>query len=431
MVEMPLVRPDVTLTLDGEGVIRSAVSSQALEDETLETWRGRPFGETIDLEISKMLEDIRRDGHSSCFQVKQRFPSGRELPMEYTAVSLGRGGGIIAIGKSLQMIADLQARLIAAQHAREQDYWKLREIETRYRLVFDASSEAAALVRTTNLRVVEANLTASKILGIVPGAEFLPGLSARERRAFETMLERVREQGRAPGIAVHLDGSSTPWSLRASMATTQSDAFYLFQMSPIGGTAPTVQADAPSLETLLQRLPDGFVVVDREGAVRHANHTFLDFAQVGAESAIVGQRLKRWLSRPGSDVSVILNMVQRHGSVRNMSTQIEGQLGSLTDVEVSAVGDSNGAPNYFALLVRDTTQRNRADVSSRPHERASKADAISLEALVRTSTESIERSTIAEALERTRGHRTAAAKYLGLSRQSLHAKLKKYGFDEK
>lgn len=431
MVDNPLVRPDVTLTLDGEGVIRSAVSSQALEDEPLETWAGRPFGETIDLEISKMLEDIRRDGHSSCFQVRQRFPSGRELPMEYTAVSLGRGGGIIAIGKSLQMIADLQARLTAAQQAREQDYWKLREIETRYRLVFDASSEAAALVRTTNLRVVEANLAASKGLGIVPGAEFLPDLSGRERRAFETMLERVREQGRAPGIAVHLQGAATPWSLRATMATTQSDAFYLFQISPMGGAAPAVHPDAPSLEALVQRLPDGFVIVDREGQILRANHTFLDLAQVGAESAIMGQKLKRWLSRPGADISVILGMVQRHGSVRNMATQLEGDLGSLTEIEVSAVGDSNGPPHFVALLLRDVTPRLRSEGPARPAGLASSADAISLEALVRTSTEAIERSTIAEALERTRGHRTAAAKYLGLSRQSLHAKLKKYGFDEK
>ena len=299
MVDNPLVRPDVTLTLDGGGVIRSAVSSQALEDEALDAWAGRPFGETIDLEITKMLEEIAREGHSSCFQVRQRFPSGRELPMEYTAVSLGRGGGIIAVGKSLQMIADLQARLSAAQQAREQDYWKLREIETRYRLVFDASSEATALVRTTNLRVVEANLAASRALGIVPGAEFLPDISARERRTFETMLERVREQGRAPGIALHLGGASTPWSLRATMATTQSDAFYLFQISPMGGTAPAVHAEVPSLETLIQRLPDGFVIVDPEGQIIRANNTFLDLAQVGAESAIMGQKLKRWISRPG------------------------------------------------------------------------------------------------------------------------------------
>jgi DNA-binding NtrC family response regulator len=42
------------------------------------------------------------------------------------------------------------------------------------------------------------------------------------------------------------------------------------------------------------------------------------------------------------------------------------------------------------------------------------------------TTERIERKAIARALERFRGNRTAAARHLGLSRQSLHTKLKKY-----
>ena len=205
---------------------------------------------------------------------------------------------------NLETIADLQARLMAAQQAREQDYWKLREIETRYRLVFDASTEAAALVRTTNLRIVEANLTASKTLGLVPGGEFLPDLSPRDRKSFEAMLQRVREHGRVPSIALHPEGALAPLSLRASMVTTQTDTFYLFQMSKLGGAEREQKAN-PNIEDIIQRLPDGFVVVDREGVVRRANNTFLDIAQVGDEAAVVGQNMKQWLSRPGADLSVI------------------------------------------------------------------------------------------------------------------------------
>ena len=436
MVAKLLARPDITITLDDEGVIRSAVSSQALEDESLDDWRGRPWGETIETSIEgqilEMINTVRRSGDSSCLQVRQRFPSGRELPIEYTTISLGRRGGFIAVGKNLETIADLQARLMAAQQAREQDYWKLREIETRYRLVFDASAEAAALVRTSNLRIVEANIAASKSLGLVPGGEFLPDLVGRERKAFEAMLERVREQGRAPGIALHLAGSSAPWSLRASTVTTQADTFYLFQMSPMGVGSSQIESKAtPNLEDIIQRLPDGFAIVDREGVVRRANNTFLDLVQVGAESGVIGQKMKRWLSRSGADMAVILGMVQRHGGVRMMTTMIEGELGSLTDVEISAAGDSNSAPEFVGLILRDVTKRTRGDIPMvvsgiDPH-----AETISLEGLVRTATEAIERNTISAALGRFKGHRTAAARYLGLSRQSLHAKLKKYSFEDK
>jgi transcriptional regulator PpsR len=435
MVERPLARPDITLTLDSEGVIRDAVSSRTLQEERLDDWRGRSWEDTlhpeINGEVAKMIEALRVSGDSSCVQVRQRFPSGRELQIEYTTVSLGRKGGFVAVGRNLETVAELQGRLAEAQKARERDYWKLREVETRHRLVFDASSEAVALVRPANMRVVEANLAASRALGLVPGVEFLPDLAPRERKAFEAMLERAREQGRAPGIVVH-SGGSTPWSLRASMLTTQSDAFYLFQISTLGGgEAASARAASTSLEQILRRLPDGFAVVDRDGVVRRANDTFLDLAQAGSEAAVVGQPMKRWLSRPGADIGAILAMARRHGSVRMLTTTIEGELGASTDVEVSAVGDANGSAEYFGLLIRDVTSRSRGDAPPRADAVSAPADAVSLEALVRTSTEAVERVKIAEALNRFEGHRTAAAKYLGLSRQSLHTKLKKYGFEDK
>jgi transcriptional regulator PpsR len=434
MSERNLTKPDITITLDSEGVIRSAVSSQELEGERLDDWRGRAWEDTVEPaingEIMKMIEAVRRSGDSSCFRVRQRFPSGRELPIEYTTISLGRRAGFVAVGRNLEAIAELQARLLAVQQAREQDYWKLREIETRYRLVFDASSEAVALVRTTNLRVVEANLAAAKRLGLVPGGEFMPELSARDRKALEMMLQRVREQGRAPGIALHPGGFPTPCSVRASMVMTQSDAYYLFQISAMGGelAAPGV---GPCVEDIVQRLPDGFVIVDRAGSVRLANHTFLDLAQVGAESAIIGENLKRWLSRPGADISVILGMVQKRSRVTMMTTLLEGELGLLTEVELSAVGDTSESPDFVGILLRDVTIRTRGTTTPSVSASDLDAPAISLEALVKRSTEAIERSTISSALERFQWHRTAAAKYLGLSRQSLHAKLKKYDFTEK
>lgn len=214
------------------------------------------------------------------------------------------------------------------------------------------------------------------------------------------------------------------------MVMTQSDTYYLFQISAMGGELAE-QAAGPCVESIVRRLPDGFVVVDRAGAVQLANHTFLDLAQVGAESVVIGQKMKRWLSRPGADISVILGMVQKQNRVSMMTTILEGELGLQTVVEVSAVGDSGEDPNFVGILLRDVTMRTRSDGTSSPPVSELNAAAISLATLVQRSTEAVERSAISSALGRFKGHRTAAAKYLGLSRQTLHAKLKKYGVDEK
>ena len=437
MIANSFAKPDITLTLDADGVIRHAVPSDALADDGIDAWQGRSWTDTISAEINpqilKMIEDMRLKGASSCFQVKQRLPSGRELPLEYTAVSLGKELGFIAIGKNLQAISDLQSRLQMAQQEREREHWRFREIETRYKTLFDASTEPAVVVRVTNLRVVEANAAATKSLGLLPGPEFFPDMPARDRKSFEAMLAKVREQGRAPGIALRQSSNDMLWSLRASLMSTDAGAFYLFQMTPMGAAqTPPEALDAISAEGIIQRLPDGFVIVDRAGVVQRANHTFLDLVQIGAESAVAGEKIERWLSHPGAGIGLILNLAVQHGGVRLLTTMIYGELGSNTQVEISAVGDRPDQPNYFGLLLRDVTTRFSGGRNQRgPGAIEVFAEDFSLEQLVRESTEAIERKAITAVLDLCKGNITTAAKRLGLSRQSLHSKLKKYVLDVK
>src|SRR6185312_9455156 len=160
-------QPDVTLLLDMDGVIREATLSASLSNENVDDWLGKSWAEIVDRggdKIQRMMSDTKRSGLSAFRQITQRFPSGLEVPMEYTTVLLGGRAGMLAIGKNLQAVAELQSRLIAAQQTMERDYWKLREIETRYRLVFDASNEAVMIVSAANLRIVEANRTAVEAL---------------------------------------------------------------------------------------------------------------------------------------------------------------------------------------------------------------------------------------------------------------------------
>ena len=48
-------KPDITLTLDHEGVIRNVALSDALEDETLESWRGRPWDKTVSPDLAERV----------------------------------------------------------------------------------------------------------------------------------------------------------------------------------------------------------------------------------------------------------------------------------------------------------------------------------------------------------------------------------------
>jgi len=431
-----IAEPDITLVLNLDGVIQDVTLSGAIIDQPIEAWRGRPWADTVgDLggnKIARIIEDARRSGLSAFRQVNQRFPSGLELPIEYTTVRLGAKAGLIAIGRSLQAVAELQSRLIAAQQAMEQDYWKLREVETRYRLLFDASIEAVLLVKADDLRIIEANRAAIRALGVRRGADLLSEIAETERDAFQAMLARVREHGRAPGMAVHFGAGGDRWAVRASVMAAEAGQAFLLQLAPVLATSPGISHnDHISLDGFVERLPDALVVVDQDGVVRRANRAFLDLVQVGAEGAAMGERLGRWLSQPGADLPVLQANLNRHGVVRLFATRIHGELGSETDVEISAARNDDSKASTIVLLLRDVGRR-----LPEPNEGRSLRTALSsligqsgkttLPKLVDEAVETVERHYIEAALDMVDGNRTAAAELLGLSRQSLYKKLTRY-----
>jgi transcriptional regulator PpsR len=431
----------VTLRLDLEGVIRGASLANSVSREAVDAWVGRPWVETVGAlggdEIRGMVAAARAHGVSDFRQVTQRFPSGLELPMEYNTVRLGGQTGLIAIGRNLQAVASVQSRVIAAQHAREQDSWKLRAVETRNRLLFEASDDPILLLRVDDFSIVEANPAAIRAGALDAGRDFPAVLAAQDRQAFRAMLARVGEHGRAQGILVHVGEAAAPWLVRASHATEQTDSMFLIRLSP-AVKLPAAERDREAVDDLIERLPDGFAVTDRAGMVTRANLAFVDLVQGATAASVVGQPIGRWLSRPGADASVLLASLRRHRVVRNFVTSLQGELGTEADVEISAAGDRDRDPAHIGLLVRDVRSRRAVgsvqDKSFLPENKllaplaalTAQIGEVPLLQLVRDTGAVIERHCIETALERAHGNRTVAAGLLGLSRQSLYAKLGRY-----
>lgn len=435
-------QPDVTLLLDTNGIIQKATLSKAVAKESIEAWIGRRWEETVgDVggdKVRRMIQDARATGVSAFRQVTQLFPSGLEVPIEYTTVKLGAKGGLMAVGKSLRAVAELQSRLISTQQAMERDYWKLRDIESRYKHLFEASEEAVLLLNSSTLRIVDANPAALHALGITPRRreeistrEFLADISAQERTAFNSILRLVREQGKAPAIVMHLGRDNKPWIARASLMKAEPTALVMVRLMPVDGVLQPPPADPFSLEELIERIPDGFVVIDQNGIVRRANRAFLEMIGVGSKTQVQGEKLARWLWRPGADLPLLIGNVRRHETVRLFSTTLHSDLGSETEVEVSAAGDVAGKPELIGLIVRDISRRLSAQgdgsqLLSALGPITEQIGRTSLRKLVDETTSVVERHYVKAALDLAGGNRTAAAEILGLSRQSLYMKLNRY-----
>ena len=421
--------PDVTLHLDLDGVIRQAVFADGVPPEAAETWVGRQWSETVSgagrAAIASMLDDARRLGVGAYRLVSQVLPTGEEVPVEYSTVRLGDSSGLLAIGRN--------------QQARERDYWKLREIETRYRLLFDTSHDAVLVLRCDGGQIVEANQAAVRALGLAAGQDFLPQLQPSEQELFRAMLTRVRQQGRAPGMMLHLGADRAAWTARAVPVGDDAQDVILLQLSPIFVQQPVL------LDDIMQRLPDGFVVIDLDGTILRSNIAFLNLLQISGNASVVGKSIGQWMLQPGADMAAFLDTMRRLGHARRYSTTMVGDGGAEVAVEISAAYDTDKQPASLGLILRDVSRcvtlltqpskKMRKSVTKGNTllealaELTSDISQTTLPILARQAVGLVEKHFIEIALENADGNRTATAELLGLSRQSLYLKLSRYGLD--
>jgi transcriptional regulator PpsR len=105
-------------------------------------------------------------------------------------------------------------------------------------------------------------------------------------------------------------------------------------------------------------------------------------------------------------------------------------------VEISAVAIGNGGQPSFGFAIRNIGPRLQVEsrtVQAMPRSIEQLTELIGrvpLKDLVRESTDVIEKLCIEAALELTGDNRASAAEMLGLSRQSLYVKLRRYGLGD-
>jgi transcriptional regulator PpsR len=401
------VHPDITLGLDLSGVIRRAVLSNAIASEGISGWVGRRWADTVaggNAQVQQMIDDARTTGVSPFHRVRQRFPSGLELSIEYTTVRLGGDAGLIAIGRNLEAVAELRSRLVAARMSMERDYWKLRDVEMRYRLFFDASSQPVLLIDADDLRILEANPAAVRALGVATGGVLLEEIVSGQQDLFRGMLARAREQQKAPGIVLHLGAERQPWLVRASLVAAEQTAVFLLQLSPTAVAASPGHRPNQDLEEMMARLPEGLVVLDSGGTILAANRTFLELVQHTEEGSVVGQRLDRWLCRQGSEAEGLEGHLRHQQTVREFTARVRGELATEVDVEVTFVGGVNEA---YVLLHR--VPEGKADAPPpAPSPPGAELDRAAMRKLIEQSVASVERTCILAALELARGREATA-----------------------
>jgi transcriptional regulator PpsR len=434
---------DICLVIDRDNVIRDVAIGT--DEPTLKVsldWIGEPLPDTVTIEtrpkIKLLKDDLKNPDKARWRQLNHSIEGQPDLPVLYKALRGSDSDHIVLIGRDLRPMAQLQQKLLDVQHSLERDYTRLHQAETRYRMLFSMANEAILIVDAESRRIVEANPAAGKMLdrpaGKLVNRTFPRGFSDNSVDSINDLLVRVRAAGRAESIIVRSANDQRTFQLTATLVRREDGHFFLIRIQAPGDSS----ADSTNLKVLevVDRSPDAFVVTDPDGRVLAANRAFLDLTQVAAELQVKNQNLDQWLGRPGVDLNLLLRNLRERLEVRQFTTTLRPEYGDPVDVELSAVSALDSDEPCFGFIIRRqfrAAPQGAAGTGALPRtieEMTNLVGQVPLKDLVRETTDIIERMCIEAALKMTDDSRASAAEILGLSRQSLYVKLRRYGLGD-
>ncbi len=439
---------DVALVLDRAGVVQDySVSDEGLAREQMFTSIvGKPWVGTVTTESRIKIEEMLRDALAKTpprwRQVNHPSASGPDLPVRYSTVSLGTSGRILAVGRELRSVSQLQQRLINSQQSMEREYARMRLAETRYRLLFQTASEAVVIADAQSAKIVEINPAAESLFAASGkrklGKSLFDAFDAAGARDLKSLFEQIRATGGGEMLRATLAGSKVSVTISGSLFRQDASAFVLVRLGAIHAGVPT-RSDNPAaarLRLAVERMPDGFVMIDKDRRVQTANLAFLELAQRATEEQVRDEPVERWLGRTPVELETFLNNTAEHGSARQFATIIRGEFGSIEEVEASAVFVDDREHPCFGLTIRSSGRRTTSrilgehELPRSVQQMTGLVGQVPLKNLVRETTDLIERLCIEAALELVGDNRASAAEMLGLSRQSLYVKLRRYGLGD-
>ena len=441
--EIVATASDITIVLNSRREIHWVlVSPQHRSFGTLDHWVGKPVDDVLTIEsrskLDARLSSLRAGaGGSVSVELNHAESTIWELPVRYTLHRVAADDSILMLGRDLRPIAEMQQRLVNAQLALERDYEAQREMDTRYRALMEVTRDAIVLVSMSNGRIEDINGVAAKLLG---GArsEFIGSSIAQEfegRRRGE-LLESMASLAVADAVTpIELQSrrSQRHVMLFPTVFRAAGERLLLCRIDAAEAVPAVPEELAENLGRLFHDGVDAIAFIGADGLIRAANESFLNLTDAASQSTVQGRSMADFLVRGAVDLKVLLDNAKRAGRMRLYATKLATAFAGQVAVEISA-SYLNDRPNaVIALVIRDAS---RAETLRRPSlvggEEGSRSlvelvGSSTLKDIVAETTDVVEKLCIETAVELTRNNRVAAAEMLGLSRQSLYVKLRKYG----
>lgn len=434
---------DVAIVISDVGKVLSVmVNPNHPGSGRIDHWEGRDIRDFLTTEsIDKLDAQLGRfaagKGSNVAMELNHTDASNWDYPVRYTLHGISPDGALLMLGHDMRQIAEMQQQLVKAQMALERDYEVQRKADTRFRVLLESSRDAVAFVSIGSGRITELNSAAALLLGgpvdDLQGAAFAQEFESRRRGEFITSLSAsaVAEQG-AP-MELTTRRSRRPVTVTPTVFRAAGERMLMCRIEPADEADQPLDELTDNLSGLYQDGVDAIVFTDKDGIIRAANEAFLNMADAPHLTAVKGKSLADFLVRGAVDTKVLIENATRTGKMRLFATKLASEYGTRTAVEISATHLTDRTHPVLVFVIRDAS---RAEAMRKPGV-AVNDDSVrsvmelvgsaTLKDIVNETTEVVEKMCIETAVELTRNNRVAAAEMLGLSRQSLYVKLRKYG----
>lgn len=434
---------DLALVVSQTGVVLGVLSNPNSKLKySFSRWEGHPLSEHLTEESVPKFQERLASFLDSAGKVVRPIElnhiankTENGFPIRYSFHQIGTDGAILMLGQDLRPVAEMQQQLVAAQIALEKDYEAQRDYDTRLRVLMSATQEGTLFVSAATGEITDCNASAMLLLGLTRGdvmGQSLPAvLSLAEGGNLLDTLSKAASAQTSTAVKIKTLGGRE-LSLRPTLFRATGEQMLLCQI--VDGLSVPVRSEAheEQLNGLFDRGADGIVFFNRSGSLLSANEAFLRLTDVVHTQSVKGRSIADFLARGSVDLNVICENATRTGAMRLYATRLVGEHGAEIPVEIATTLLNTAQDPVFGMVIRDAS---RAELVRKSNQQITDVDMRSvieligsqtLKAIVAKTTDVIEKMCIETAVELTSNNRVAAAEMLGLSRQSLYVKLRKY-----
>ena len=452
---LPLIEPeflgsiisaasDIALVVSSDGQILSVlINSNEDGYGSLTHWEGRKVvhfltSESVEKFNAAHEAYLKGTETVSALELNHSDNATWQYPVRYTFHRFGNENAVLMLGRDLRQVAETQQQLVKAQIALEQGYEARREFDARYRVLLGHVQDAVVFVQVSTGRVDDANPAAATLLGLkleaLQGANFAACFSDRSGAELtETLITATLAEDASP-IPVTASRNGQSLLIRPVLFRASGARILMCRLTTASAQHAPV-SDEPYGAALFEEGSDAMLFAEADGAILAANHTFIDLVGAPHRGSIVGQNLAQFLARGQIDLGLMLGNGTASSLPKIYTTRLLDRLGAKIPVEISLTRITGADRPAFGLVIRDVTrlepvrhsEEDREGLPSSSQKVVELVGSATLKEIVAETTDVVEKMCIETAVSLTRNNRVAAAEMLGLSRQSLYVKLRKYG----